>query len=379
MDLASEDALRLNVMLATASAVRIDENSLCVYGYTHSGEAMLRLNPNCRADRYLRAVRELLSSTVLGSPGGYPVYLKRWTRMGQMGNTRLADLLMLGEPEAVVAVACSPGLNEDLAQRCWWAMPDAGNARRMLARPAIADSTMGRVLAQFLLEFLPFEEDPAIIIETVRLLLRPGLITPGERLAIWRKGRLKNVFLVGFLQADPDNLPELPAAHPDAERLLPLLNTMPDNPYAVLLARTLPPAGQGFIATCHAILERPSNQDVVYALLDALGAYFSAARITQLSPTDTVESVRLHAETCCCLAAENPYHAALLNVFPMCRRALIALHVLAAARSELALRLFPGSASSALGSLMRKKLEPVSQPLLAELAALRHREETPSI
>jgi hypothetical protein len=110
MELSSEDSLRLNVLLANAKAIRIDENSLSVYGLSEQGEAKIKLNPNCRTDRYLRYVRELLSSAVLGSPGGYPVYLKRWTRMGQLSHGRLDDLLLLGEPEAVVAVACSPNL-----------------------------------------------------------------------------------------------------------------------------------------------------------------------------------------------------------------------------------------------------------------------------
>jgi len=44
----------------------------------------------------------MLSSHVLGSPGGYPVFLQRWTRMGQTRDTQLDKLLLLGEPEAVV-------------------------------------------------------------------------------------------------------------------------------------------------------------------------------------------------------------------------------------------------------------------------------------
>ena len=103
---------------------------MLVYGLSDSGqEAMITLNPNCRNDQYIRAVKEMLSSTVLGSPGGYPVFLKRWTRMGQTSDMRLADLLKLGEPEAVVAVAGAAGLTDVLAEHAWWAMPDAENAR----------------------------------------------------------------------------------------------------------------------------------------------------------------------------------------------------------------------------------------------------------
>ena len=82
MDLSSEDSLRLNVLMANAIAVRIDEGTLTVHGLSEGGEeARVKLSPTCNPDRYVRNVRELLSSTVLGSPGGYPVYLKRWSRM----------------------------------------------------------------------------------------------------------------------------------------------------------------------------------------------------------------------------------------------------------------------------------------------------------
>ena len=84
MELTPEDALRINVLLAgTPEAVRIDESSMTLYALSEKGEAKVKLNPNCRDEGYLRKVRETLSSQVLGSPGGYPVYLKRWTRMGQ--------------------------------------------------------------------------------------------------------------------------------------------------------------------------------------------------------------------------------------------------------------------------------------------------------
>ena len=68
MDLSPEDALRLNVMLANSVAVRIDEGVNVVMCLSESGnEARVQLNPNCRSDQYIRHVRELLSSHVMGS------------------------------------------------------------------------------------------------------------------------------------------------------------------------------------------------------------------------------------------------------------------------------------------------------------------------
>ncbi|MGB5340015.1 MAG: hypothetical protein WBO06_13080 [Gammaproteobacteria bacterium] len=66
MELSSEDALRINVLLASSMhAVRIDESSMTLHALSGKGEARVRLNPNCRDETYLRCVRETLSSHVL--------------------------------------------------------------------------------------------------------------------------------------------------------------------------------------------------------------------------------------------------------------------------------------------------------------------------
>ena len=102
MELSSEDAFRLNVLLANKPlAIRIDEGRMSVHGLAAQGDSPQReikveLHPTTRVEHYLRLVRELISGQVLGSPGGYPVYLKRWTRMGQMRDESLAQLLLLG-------------------------------------------------------------------------------------------------------------------------------------------------------------------------------------------------------------------------------------------------------------------------------------------
>jgi hypothetical protein len=138
MDLTPEDALRINVLLASPiEAVRIDESRMTLFALSEKGEAKVQLNPNCRDESYLRRVRETLSSHVLGSPGGYPVYLKRW----------------------VVAVVNATGITDELARRAWWAAQTADNARCMLQQAAVVNGEMGAVLADFLVEFLPFEEE----------------------------------------------------------------------------------------------------------------------------------------------------------------------------------------------------------------------------
>ncbi len=150
MDLSAEDNLRLNVLLAqNLQAVRIDESKMVVFALTDKGEAKVPLNPNCKDEKYIKLVKAVLSTHVMGSPGGYPVFLKRWTRMGQARDESLAQLLMLGEEEAVVAAVHAAGLTDELAERAWWAMPTAENARRMLEKEAVVKGKTGPVLADF--------------------------------------------------------------------------------------------------------------------------------------------------------------------------------------------------------------------------------------
>lgn len=77
MNISDQDSLRLNVMLRQKpTAVRIDDSKMIVYALTKKDEAKIQLNPTCKEEKYLRLVRELLSTHVMGSPGGYPVYIR---------------------------------------------------------------------------------------------------------------------------------------------------------------------------------------------------------------------------------------------------------------------------------------------------------------
>ena len=281
MELSSEDRLRLNVLLASRpQAIRIDESKLVVYGLSERGQAKLTLNPTGGPDLYLRAVKELISGHILGSPGGYPVYLRRWTRMGQMRDQSLEQLLMLGESEAVVAAVGSPGLTPELARRAWWAMEDADNARQMLRNPTIVASEMGPVLADYLIEYLPFETEHELMMESVRLVLQPGLLSDEAIFELWRKSARKQAYLVGFLRARPDDLPESAAPRKDAEAIAAALDTelQAGNAVAGLLVRVTSGAGQRFLQTLSAVLAKPPNQDILNAGFDLLRGYFSVLR-----------------------------------------------------------------------------------------------------
>ena len=368
LELSSEDTLRLNVLINNVEAIRIEERTLTVFGLSARGEARVQLNPTGRSDQYLRAVREFLSSCALGSPSGYPVHLNRWTRMGQARDANLAKLLMLGEPEAITAVVCAPGLTEELARRAWWVDSTSENARRMLARDCVVQSDMGRALAGYLIDHLPFESEPRVIIDTVRLVLQPGLVDPDIRQRLWEKGAAQNVYRIGFLEAEPDSLPQPLPARADLETLRPVLIVLAarDNPLALLLLRALDSPGQTFAATCEQMLNKLSSQEAVVAVLNALSSYFLSVRSSDKPMQDIAQILEQAASTLDAWSAAQE----LLAVLPHLRPQLLAMQALAHMDEAVVTPIF--AHSSASGTLMRRKIEPVIKPVLAQLAALRH-------
>jgi hypothetical protein len=353
-DLSPEDSFRLQVLLAQdLKAVRIEESeaSPVLHALTDKGEASIPLHPNCRLDKYLRQIREVLSGHALGSPGGYPVYLTRWTRHGQMEGLNLGRLLLTGEPEAAVAVVHSPALTDELARCAWWAMPSIENARLMLSREKVAHGAMGPVLADFLVEHLPFLQDEhQDIMDTVVVLLYSGALSEANREAIWRRGKRSNTHYVGFLEVAGWDVPQpLPLPLPArADRDLRLADLAPlldaGDLSASALARALDAQGQTFLAAAGEILERPETQEVVNRTLNAIGRYFAAGL-----PEPGSER-RMNV----CQALEPQLEAA-------ARLARVSEH-----------RVSPIFArSTAIGSLMRQKIEPVVNGVLADIRLLR--------
>lgn len=367
MELSSQDQLRLNVLLANPiDAIRIDENNMVLYALAGDEEAKVQLSPNCKPERYLRIVRELLSGQALGSPGGYPVYLKRWTRMGQKSDENLGQLLKLGEPEAILAVAGAPGITNELARLVWWASPTSDMARGMLERDIIANTDMGKVLAEHLYEHLAFETEPLIIIESVRLMLRPGLLDDDKRKALWAKGKKKRAYLVGFLRATPDALPEEQAARQDyaqfSETLKPLVA---DNPYAALLDKALHGRGQTFLQVAESVLKKPYSPDDVIALLNAIRDYLFSGHDGQNEQDIVVIINDCHN---LCETSSDINIVQLLGEVPQLKEELAALLALGRCGDAVVTPVF--ARSDAVGTVMRKKLEPVTTPIFEQLAIL---------
>ena len=337
--LVAEDALRLAVLLAgEVHAVRIDDGALTLYALTPRGEARVALHPDTRAERYLMRVRETLAGHAMGSPGGYPVHLRRWTRSGHASPKNLEALLRLGEPEAVTAVSLSAQLTDELARRVWWAQPEDETARSMLGHDAVRRGSMGPVLAQHLMEHLPFEGNPDAAIASVAAIAAAGLLDAAARERLWRAAQNRPHYLIGWLEHEPHTLP------PAAPRPLPpelAAAAAAGHPVAALLARCASAEGQAFLRALALVLDRLPTHDATFRALDVTAAWFAAVRA----------------------APELP------GAGPVVACSVAAVATLAAPDRAAAEAIL--GRTTAVGPLMRRHLAPVLQPLLHQLQVLR--------
>lgn len=369
MELSQEDTLYLNVLLAAGvQAVRIDESRMTVHALTDKGEATVKLHPNTRPEAYVKEVRRLLAEHALDSPEGYPVYLRRWTRMGQMRDDNLAALLKLGEPEAVVAVVHAPGLTDELARRAWWAMPTLENARRMLEKEAVARGKMGPVLAEFLVEHLPFEEDVVAIMDTVRALLWFDLVDEAAQQKLWARGQQHGAYYIGFLEQRPDRLPSRCPARADfaaiEARVSGLVAT--GNAHARLLLRLLSAPGQAFLSALLEAMQRPGTHEIVSALLNSIGAYFAPLGLTEDKPR-SMEEIAAKAQHL--LASPSNELAVLGAAVPELKDDLAALLTLAGVDQWAAYTIL--RRTTAVNALLRRKLAPVFDPIASAVRTLK--------
>ena len=370
MSLSNEDNLRLNVLLAQdLKAVRIDESKMIVYALSSRGDAKIQLNPNCKDEKYIRLVKELLSNRIMGSPGGYPVYIKRWTRMGQERQEEsLAQLLLLGEPEAVVAVVHAPIITTDIAKHAWWAFPSSENARRLLEKQGIAESDLARELVEFLLEFLPFEIEHKDMIDSVRLCLQGELLTNAEKADLWKRAKRKQSLYVGFLHGEPDSLPEQGPPHASYDTLQNQLQELVQdgNVYAIQLLRYFSGQGQVFLKTVQRVLDKAASQDTIVALFQALAAYSQSLPLAAVKQRDIKNAVQM--TTVWMSGEQDKQLQDCLNSCAECRDQIRAMLVIAQMDEVTLFPIF--GLTDALGSVMRKKLRPLTDPLLEHINTL---------
>ncbi len=369
MELTNEDLLQLNVMMVqNPHAVRIDESRMQVFGLMENAEAHIDLNPPDKHEQYVRRVREFLSGYVLGSPGGYPVLISRWTRMGQTRGENLQRLLMLGEPEAVMAVVHAEELTPELGRRAWWCMPESENARRMLEKEAIVNSDLGPVLADHLFEHLAFETEPGPMIDSVCLMLQGELIDEDRKQELWRTSQRNNVCLIGFLKSSVKAMPHGQAAHKAYGDANKILKQLKDNRFSVKLRWLLSEEGQGFLDTAYTVFKKPANQDVVVYLLDTLQEKM-ADMLPVLQDQSPDKIAEINRQTAQLMDIGSDKFARADQEWKVLIHKLNENHVLlsllesllwVAHMSELLVtHIF--SQTTAEGTLMRKKLKPVTE------------------
>ncbi len=373
VELSNEDNLRLNVLLAqNLQAIRINEGTMTVHALTDQGEAKIVLNPTTRDEQYLRIVKELFSLKITGSPGGYPIFLKRWTRMGHADNT-LEHMLLLGEPEAVVAVVHAPTISHDIGVRAWWALPTTEVAIRLMEHPEVAKGELGIELAAYLMEFLPFEEQQVSIVNMVRLCLQGDLITQDEKEKLWARAKRRNPFYVGFLHADPKQIPLDTNCFSNytelTKTLAPLIQE--NNVYAQTLSTLLNQYGQRWLETIKLSLTKPVDQDVVISLFIAIGKYFDLPLHTLRLDHRGTRSITLaieHSQDVCTKPDNEQLKNLLEALSPEYQSLVEAMLVLAQMGEHTLIPIFSGNES--VGTVMRKRLLPLTTPLLEKVDIL---------
>jgi hypothetical protein len=366
MELTPEDLLRLNVLLANQiQAIRIDESKMILYGLSERGDAKIQLHPNCRDDRYLQIVREAIADHIKEASGVYPAYIGYWHQM-EPDYDKLAQWLMFGEPEAVLSVVHTPSLTVELARRAWWAMPNTGNALCLLEQKAILQSEFAKELAQYLLELLPFEEDHNNLIESVHRILKAGVIEEETRMKMWNRGRTKSAYWVGFLKAQPDNLPEPLPQRVDAEQIQTALAPLvaQNNQIAKQLIRITSSAGQTFLNTCEQVLRKPSTQGVVNSLFEIIADYFSDIHPTTFDDKMEMPSLITLVNS----LDDSPEQQSVLTAMPAMKKTIRAMFLLSGLGDSVLRPIF--LKTTAIGSLMRQKLKPITDQIFEELAIL---------
>jgi len=387
MPLSNEDSLRLNVLLAQkVRAIRIDEGKLIVYGLTNKGEAKIQLNPTSVNHKYIQQVKDFLSTRALGVAGGFPMYISSWNRMGDLRNSNLEKLLLLGEEEAVTAVVNNKEITPEIAESAWWAVQSADNARSMLSNKVVVEADIGKELAVFLIEFLPFEEEPLSMLTSARLVLQMGLIAEDEVLKLWKKAKSKNTLYVAFLDIRADSLPQQHNDHIDYPQLTEKLTTLlkEKNPYAMMICKLFSAKGQTFLSTAESAFKRPPNYDVAGALIESIRRYTfvkcpEAGQSKQAYESGLTLSGEVQTDINDIYEfVHNLYHEeqlssskelkAVQRVIPEFSDQLEA--ILCLSRTSQTVLAPTIAKSNAVGTLMRKKLKPVFEPILMNLKRL---------
>jgi hypothetical protein len=137
-------------------------------------------------------------------------------------------------------------------------------------------------------------------------------------------------------------------------------------PDTAFVGRLLSQNGQAFLDTCRLVLDKPANQDVVNTMLDVIAGYFRPLRPE--GPPDMTLG-ELAAEARSYVAGLPPSLRPIAEACPEVVALLGSARVLSGLSYGVVRPIFGDS--TAIGSLMRRKLEPVFTPLLGHIDLLR--------
>jgi hypothetical protein len=257
--LGAEDNFKLNVLISNSIAIRLDTYKMCVYGLTKDKkEQVLQLSDENNHDKYIDEVQAFLVNKVLGIMGGYPSYLKRWSRMGEVSSKNLKELLMLGNVEAVIAVVNVKELDLEIIELAWWCATNtdyqAEIGRYLLNKENVVTHSVGQDIAQYLFEFIPFIENQTELMDSVFLILNGNLLSQEQRQKLLKQGERKTVFLIGFLERN-------------------LIDS--------------------FAQTAQKILKKITHETVLYRVLDQIGKHYQHPMVQALT---TIEALEQQAE-----------------------------------------------------------------------------------
>ena len=207
-----------------------------------------------------------------------------------------------------------------------------------------------------------------VMIDSVRLVLQPGLISEEEKQKLWTKAKSKRNLYVGFMYALPDNLPLAAQPHPSYDSVAEKIKNLIDeaNPYAMMLSRVLNDRGQAFIETAETALKKPSNQEVVESLLNAIAVYFYTVKPKSYT-LDDIEVI-CNESACACKQSEDAALKAVLDVVPEMEGKIQAMLVLSCLSVALINPVF--SQTDAIGTMMRKKIKHITDPIVDQLRVL---------
>ncbi len=284
--------------------------------------------------------------------------------MGQTSGANLAALLLLGEPEAVVAVAHAARAHRRAGAARLVGHADHGDrplhAGAGRSGPGHDGPGAGGLPGG---AHAVRGETPDANLETIRLVLSRG---PGRRRhpgELWAKARRQPYHYIGFLEFLPDELPEDVPARDDHASIARIGRSRPTgNPFAVLLSRCFSAAARPFSRRRQKCWRSPSPTTSCTHLFDVIGDYFERCARAMLSRSD-VDAMAAAAESRGGLDETQRGDADVLIVaLPQSRRRncepCALLGSLSSAVEPVLTR------TTAVGPLMRRKLEAVVAPIV---------------